>query len=260
MERGNFVTQSDDGLEADTLRLIASNHANLMANEASPYLEPEDSPFSPTRRGAITDYELLVAESLRGAEECEARSLAPGWQLEETAGLACGPSFEAEWMLWVVGERTAGFGVLLLEAETSMWYSDKSGPEMFHQPLVKKHRAEFAKDLGGAVCDVWSSVTSQTRYPRKLLDGRCDGVTYHFVYSRKGLPATAGKAWSPVETTIPGKLAALAHSVRDYVRDPENQDAFLQAVKDHFLWFQSSQANVPRGNQASSTDCYASGF
>jgi hypothetical protein len=184
-------------------------------------------------------YELIVAESLLGAAECEAQLLAPDWQREETASLVCIPAFSPEWALCVVGDRKLGFWVLLTEAEENIWYSTRGDQETPRSPSVKKHRTELATELGAAVCDIWSRVLSQTRYPQAPLPGACDGVTYHFAYSKKGIPATAGKTWSPLESTIPGKLTALANNIKDYVRDPANQDVFLNLINNHLEWFRS---------------------
>lgn len=226
--------------------LLAASHSGVpMPNESSSYLEPEGSRFSPRQSTAIRSYELLVVETLLEPTECEVQSLVAPWQLEESASVVCLPSFEPEWVLRVVGDRKAKFWVVLLEAETNIWYSALSQSETSPSPPVKKLWAELAKEIGGAVCDVWSDVVSQTRYPRTRLAGGCDGATHHFEYSGKGVPAIAGKTWSPVETTIPGRLAGLARCLRDYVRDQENQDAFLQAVNDHLLWLQSHKPMSP---------------
>jgi hypothetical protein len=66
-----------------------------------------------------------------------------------------------------------------------------------------------------------------------------DGVYYHFAYWVVGNHPLAGKTWSPEETTVPGKLAALGHNLKDYVQDPANQDVFLKMIDDHLAWFQS---------------------
>jgi hypothetical protein len=39
----------------------------------------------------------------------------------------------------------------------------------------------------------------------------------------------AGKTWSPLETTILGKLTTLAHSIENYVRDSANQEVFCKS-------------------------------
>src|SRR4051794_13293328 len=90
---------------------------------SSPYLEPEDSPFS--RHSGIRFYEKMLGESLLGEAEREAQLLAPAWQQEEEAILVCLPSFVPEWALSVVGDRQAGYWVLLVEAQESLWSSTR---------------------------------------------------------------------------------------------------------------------------------------
>jgi hypothetical protein len=220
-----------------SIDLILSLLKDAKPVPCSPYLEPEDSRFS--LAPGMRVYEQMLAESLLEAAEREAQSLAPAWQREEKASLVCLPSFEPEWALWVVGERKAGFWVLLTEAEKTIWYSTTNNPERPRPPSVKIHRSELATDLGRAVCDIWSRVLSQTRYPREPLQGACDGVTYHFAYSRKWIKETAGKTWSPEEETVPGKLVGLSHALRDYAKDSANQDVFLKVIQDHLEWFQT---------------------
>lgn len=204
--------------------------------ESPPHLEPEDSLFSPTMFNVIKEYRLTVGEHLMGALALEAQSLAPSWEREEIATLVCTPAFYPEWALWVVGERRAGFWVLMTEADQNIWYSTRGGVEIHHSPTMKK--SELAIDLGGEICDVWRSILSQTRYPKEPWGG-CDGVSYHFAYSKKGIPAMAGKTWCPGAATTPGKLVSLAYMLKDYVRDPANQDAFLHAINEHLAWFRS---------------------
>lgn len=233
------MAHDDDASELDSFRSLLKDSKPL---PCSPYLEPEGSPFS--LASGMKVYELMLAESLLGAAEREAQALAPAWQREETASLVCLPSFEPEWALSVVGERRARFWVLLTEAQrslwysTSTWYSTTGDPEIPCTPSVNTHRSELATDLGGAVCDIWSKVLSQTRYPQEPLPA-CDGITYHFVYSRKGKPTTAGKTWSPSRTTVPGKLVGLSHALRDHAKDSANQDVFRQVIEDHLEWFQT---------------------
>jgi hypothetical protein len=196
----------------------------------SPYLEPEDSPFS--RGPGMRLYEEMLAASLLVATESESQSLAPAWQQEERAILVCLPSFQPEWTLSVVGNRKAGYWVLLVEAQkslwysTTFWYSTAGDPGIPCPPSVNIYRSELAATLGGAVCDIWSRVLSQTRYPPERWSG-CDGVTYHFAYCRsgiRGIPERSGKTWSPEEESVPGKLVGLSHALGDYAKDSANQD------------------------------------
>lgn len=212
---------------------------------SSPYLEPEDSPFS--RHSGIRFYQEMLGESLLGEAEREAQLLAPAWQQEEEAILVCLPSFVPEWALSVVGDRQAGYWVLLVEAQESLWsstrfwYSAEGDPAIPRHPSVSTYRNALAADLGGAVCDIWSRVLFQTRYANEQWQG-CDGVSYHFTYSRKGargVPKKSGKTWSPGKNSIPGKLVSLSHALGVYAKDLDNQDVFLKMIQDHIEWLQS---------------------
>lgn len=212
---------------------------------STPYLEPEDSPFS--RGPGMRFYEEMLAESLLGAAEREAQSLAPAWLRDEEAILICLPAFQPEWALSVVGDRKSGYWALSVEGQKSLWYSTKlwystggdSGIPC--PPSVNIYRTELAADLGGAVCDIWNRVLSQTRYTQERCLG-CDGVTYHFSYSRrgiKGIPKISGKTWSPSADSVPGKLVGLSYALRDHAKDSANQDVFQNVIRDHLEWFQT---------------------
>lgn len=163
---------------------------------------------------------------------------------EEKASLVCVPSIEPEWILLVVGEKKARFWVLFVEAQksiwysTNLWYSAKGDPEIPFPPSVEIHRNELDPALAEAVCDIWSRVLLQTRYPQEPLHC-CDGITYHFACSGKGKLAMAGKTWSPEEGTVPGKLGGLSHALRDYAKNAANQGVFLTVIEDHLEWFQT---------------------
>jgi len=220
---------------------------------STPYLEPEDSPFS--RHPGMKLYEQMLAESLLGAAEREAQSLAPAWMQEERAIVVCLPTFRPEWALSIVGERKAGYWVLTPQAQESLWsstrfwYSRESDPAIPCPPSVNISRSKLAADLGADICDIWRQVLSQTRYPQKPCDG-CDGETYHFTYSGKGMPERSGKTWSPAADSVPGKIVGLSHAVRDYATDSANQDVFLKVLQDHIEWLQThfgGEDGVPLG-------------
>jgi len=81
----------------------------------------------------------------------------------------------------------------MTETQENIWYSMRSGEKIPRTPSVKKLWTKLPIELGAGICDIWSKVLSQTRYPHApFLDG-CDGITYHFAYSRKGIPAMAGR-------------------------------------------------------------------
>jgi hypothetical protein len=208
--------------------------AKPLPRESSPYLEPEDSAFSPLRRWAISAYEEKVAQTL--LEPIERASRGDGHK--EIASLVCLPSFRPEWAFWIAGERKTGFSVLLTEPEESIWYSTLTAEMQFSEARVRMYQCELPMHRAAAICDIWRSILSQTRYPKKS-DLGCDGVYYHFGYWGVGSLPLAGKTWSPEETTVPGKLAELGHTLRDYVKDTANQDVFLKVMEDHVEWLQA---------------------
>jgi hypothetical protein len=236
------MPQSNDESEllSEIIRQGRVDYAGLRAGESDAYLEPEDSPFSPPLKLAIRAYELMVAKSLLEPAEVVFRSTAYRDPQKEIASLVCLPSFEPEWALCVAGERMSGFSVLLTEAKKNIWYSSRN-PEVGFPIAVSKSEGQLAADLGGAICDVWRKVLSQTRYPKELqTSGRCDGVTYHFAYwGVRGGSLLAGKAWSPAEESVAGKLVAVSHALRDYLGEagPSRQQ-IVQTIEEHLAWLQ----------------------
>ena len=229
----------DENASKDWVHELAKNAKPM--HRSTSHLEPEGSPFS--RHPGLRLYEHMLAESLLGAGEREAQLLAPPWMQEEKAIFVCLPSFRPEWALSVVGERKAGYWALMVEAQESLWsstkfwYSKEGNPKIPRPPSVNIYRNKLDADLGGGVCDIWSRVLSETRYPQMPGHG-CDGESYYFTYARKGVPERSGKTWSPAEDSVPGKIVGLSHAVGNYVKDSANQDVFLKVMQDHIEWFQ----------------------
>jgi hypothetical protein len=230
------MAQSNGAWESWLKELDA--HAVYQTRESNPYLEPEDSPFLPPLMPAIHVYELMVAKILLEPAEAAFRLGGYGEARREVAGLVCIPSFEPEWALWLAGERKGGFSVLLTEAENNIWYSSRK-PEAQFPMAVRKSEGQLESSLAGAICGVWRGALSQARYSKDQAGGN-DGVTYHFGYWDVGA-RMAGKAWSPTEQTAPGKLAAISHALRDYLRNegPASQQ-IIQAIEEHLAWFQKT--------------------
>jgi hypothetical protein len=225
------MAQREEASKKQSLISQLLKYSKPLSRKASPYLEPEDSPFSPPPgRWGITAYELKLARTLLEPIELEAR----GEGYKEIASLVCLPSFEREWAVWIAGERKTGFSALLTEAEKNIWYSTLTA----EVAPVRMYQCQLPTDRAGAICDIWKRILAQTRYPQESKLG-CDGVYYHFGYWGKGSPPLAGKIWSPEETTVPGKLADFGRTLRDYVKDTANQDVFLRAIEDHLEWFQT---------------------
>ena len=227
----------DQGEEASRMQSLVSQilkNAKPLPRESSPYLEPEDSPFSPPGRWGISSYELNVARTLLEPIELQAR----GEGRKEIASLVCLPSFRPEWAVWVAGKRETGFSVVLTEAEKNIWYSNLKAEMQFPEVPVRTHRCHLPTDRAGAICDIWRRILSQTRYHKKSELG-CDGVNYHFAYWSVGSAPLAGKTWSPEETTVPGKLAVLGHTLKDYAKHTANQEVFLKTIEDQLEWFRT---------------------
>jgi len=231
------MVQHDDASDRAASLSRILEHAKPFRRESKPHLEPEDSPFAPGPIG-IKYYEVFVARNLLKPIEFEARSVACGERRKEIASLVCLPSFDPEWALWVVGERETAFSVLLTEAEHSIWLS-LHGPEVLAVVPVTKRQRELATDLGGAICDIWRTVLSQTRYPHGEPTLGVDGTNYHFAYRRVRLSMT-GKVWSPQGMTVPARLAALGRVLKDYVQDSAQSDlSIVQKIEEHIDWFRT---------------------
>ena len=136
------------------------------------------------------------------------------------------------------GERKEGFWAVMTETQENIWYSMRSGEKMPRTPSVKKLWTKLPIELGAGICDIWSKVLSQTRYPRAL-PGWLRRHHVPFCLFEKRDSCNGGKTWSPLGTTIPGKLTTLAQGIKNYVRDSANQGVFLQVINDHLEWFRS---------------------
>jgi hypothetical protein len=112
--------------------------------------------------------------------------------------------------------------------------SGRTTESPFPAPVSTRHHP-VPIALAGPICDVWSRVLSRTRYGNDSQVGH-DGTCYHFGYWVVGQQTLAGKTWSPRGETVPAKLAALGHNLKDYVQDPANQEVFLKVIEDHLEW------------------------
>jgi hypothetical protein len=221
------------------------NSKNLMAeflNCATPidpilHLEPEDSPFWGS---ATWDSSRVAAKSLLEPGWAEVSSIARELLHPEIASVVCLPTWRPFWALWVVGEGRYGYSVVSTEPDYQSAEPDillptgsESQPSIPTRP-VKKLRRDLGKDLGTPICDIWRKVLSRTRYPKSSISGRCDGTTYHFGCENKETNPMYGQTWSPAEQTQAGQLAALSHSLRDYLRaaGPSEQQ-IVQNIEAH---------------------------
>jgi hypothetical protein len=185
----------------------------------SPYLEPEDSPFSVPANSRLRWYELILAEALLKPAEDDPQSDSFWARRGAIARVVCLPSFEPEWALWLRRDDKTVFSVSLTEAERSLWYSSLKDENPLLVPVVKRRR-ELPMELVSAICEVWRKVLFETRHPQTHFPG-CDGVTYHFSHWAQETGTMAGKTWSPPEATPPGRLVAISHSLRRFLIEDE---------------------------------------
>jgi len=226
------MAQSDDpGMESFISELLAG--AKPLPEDLNLHLEPENSPFEARGEWRICAYEVAVARALLEPMQFECR----GNHCDEIACIACLPSFQPEWAVWVAGNRKTGFSVLLNEAEANIWYSAQladEGPPPASK--VKLYTCPLPSDRAIAICDIWKGILSQIKHPEKPRLG-CDGVYYHFSYWRPPSSSLAGKIWLPGKKTVPGRLAALGHALGSYAQDEPNRDVFMTVIEDHLAWF-----------------------
>jgi len=125
--------------------------------------------------------------------------------------------------VWVRREAEGAFSVLMSQAERNM-----SIP-------ARDSRSDLAAELGQSVCEVWRRVLSRTRYSEERNFG-CDGVDYHFAYWARGI-VMEGRTWSPPDGTVPGMLAALSQSLRDYVQNTgQANEPIMERIKQQAAW------------------------
>jgi hypothetical protein len=238
------MDSGDDSSNKDRIRELLKR-AKTVVFPTSPYLEPEDSPFSLPLILTVKEYELIVASTLLESLESDCESIMCDQRHRETASLVCIPSHRPEWALWVFGERKAEFWVLWAEAERNIWlrrFADEPTPTS-----IRKHRSQLPTELGGAICDIWRKVLSQTRHS-ETRQGGCDGIMYHFAHWSVGTGTRmAGRTWSPPEETFPGKMVSLSKALKDYALDKgESNRQIVQRIEEHIAWFQT---NTPMPGQ-----------
>lgn len=188
---------------------------------ASAYLEPEESPFSGRPRALFgREYELKLATTLLTPLD----SLAEDYSMyRRTATVVSIGGFIRPWALLVHEETPSKFFVFWDETNMS-------------QAPVQVRQRQLPAELGSAICDAWERVLSQTRYPKESDISPCDAVLYHFGFHSEHRNM-AGKTWSPPEETHPGKLAALAHALRDYGEaDGQTESMIIRTSEDHVEW------------------------
>lgn len=183
---------------------------------ASAYLEPEDSAF--TAPSAAIEHNLRLATTLLNPLD----ALIENYSMHRrTATVLCVGI--GAWALRVHGETPSKF-FLLWDQE-----SRSRAPGRVRQ-------CQLPAELGSGICDAWEKVLLQTRYPKEPGSTPCDGVWYHFGF-RSTRRNIAGKTWSPPEETHPGKLAALAQTLKAYGESNVRPDPqIIRKIEDHVQW------------------------
>jgi len=223
----------------DLLKSIL-NEAKILPIRGSAHLEPEDSPLSAPVMVGIWLYKLMVAKRLLEPADVQSRSIAEGRGNQEVASVVCLPSFGREWLLWTVGQRKAGYSIILIEAEQSIWHSYREENVSLSES-VNSSKRELATEIALPVCAAWEKVLSQTRYDSKEREFIVrDGVAYHFGYWGVGTKPMAGKTRSPDQSTVPGKLVSLGHALRDYAKTGSSPNRQVEeTIAEHLDWFQT---------------------
>jgi hypothetical protein len=171
-------------------------------------LAPEESVLQESP--VATSYLFHVAEVLL---ERSAGAPLPGLTV------VCLPSFKEEWAVRVRGSPVIGFKAILSEAMEKIWCHPEPGSI---QARVKERALHDA--LAQGLCGVWKKVLLGTRHPRRARLG-LDGVEYHFGYRDTVSGQLAGYTWSPEKTTVPGKLVAVSHALREYIDSDHEGEA-----------------------------------
>jgi hypothetical protein len=176
---------------------------------------PEESVLQ--ENTVIATYYLRVAEVLLERSAARPR---PGLTV------VCLPSFEVEWALRVRGSAKIGFTAILTEAEEKIWCH--VAPRSIQ---VRAKQKALDAGLGEALCEVWKQVLLRTRHPRRGRQG-LDGVSYHFACSELGVGSLAGRTWSPESATVPGRLVAISHALREYLEASEAETEQVRGKLD----------------------------
>ena len=124
--------------------------------------------------------------------------------------VVCLPSFLPEWALRL--HRSGDRSVLsLAEADGQLWFCPDPAAVR-----VRRSDTAISVDLAAAIRRAWREALVQVKHPSQPRYG-LDGESYHFALSELETGPMAGQTWSPDEQSRPGRLVALAHSLRQYI-------------------------------------------
>jgi WD40 repeat protein len=147
------------------------------------------------------------------AYEARARSLLAK-DIGYDATMVCLPSFEHEWAIGVGQPNASDKTVVTFrEMDRQLW-----GAKRGSKPTFKQKVAPIDDRTAAMIRRCWERMLLETRYqlPSEEIGG-LDGETYHFA-SGSGM---SGYVWSPDSDTLPGKLVALAATLREFASAPE---------------------------------------
>ncbi len=218
-------------------RLVTEENAKEVleapAVEAIPWLEeaikeaavdaeclcPEESPFQ--ERPIRAAYHLRVADVLLAPSAGRSRAY--------KTQVVCLPAFDVEWAVRVCGSAKIGFTAILTKPDKQIWCHPE--PQAVQ---VRTTQRPLDTSLAESLFAIWRRVLFRTRHPSQSRGGR-DGVSYHFVYSGAWSVDLAGWTWSPPSGTIPGKLVALSHVLRDFLEASEEVEEQLRGELNSWI-------------------------
>jgi hypothetical protein len=209
--------------------ILASPFLLGLSARAQDHLEPEQGTLN--QREFLRNYDQRLREVLLKD---------PGdWHV---ARMVCLPSFQPEWVVTVVREKTP----------------DDDAPRTYHVEYVvadrklfppkdsegvgaKTSRAPIDRETAEAVNRIWRRMLRMTRYPDEPGLG-ADGTDYHFSrflpLVNDGRPDPPGgweqgTIWSPDEDSPCGRLVAIGERLRDYATaKPEDRAKLGREIRE----------------------------
>jgi hypothetical protein len=238
-----YVSRSLVSVIRKLLLIIATIlHASFAM--AAEQLAPEDSTFTGANLDSgspsLSDYDTLLVSAFRSAfaKNVRARVIAiPSFQTEyavsiqESAGVYSVVVLQSPARLWnysiLTGLKERSVGVLGQQsgqsAKAEIDRLQTELPSDYRDIKMSRCETPIAPDLGARILRVWRGALIQTRYNDA---GRStvgiDGDIYHFSMT-DGEQHLAGQAWSPDESSDPGRLVRITVSMKSYceTRDPQ---------------------------------------
>jgi hypothetical protein len=226
LPRTSQVTSVLAGLAEEVVRraviaFLVANTTAASAGQQAPDLKPVDGLYSSP--SLLDPYHFALRDALLGEHsyrKCQMIVL---------------PSFQAEWVVYIVQDETQRVGRLFYKAmHTPLWgdmmrqiehdalnpTSYSVGPEAQSAALTKVERKVdvHAVDLDAPTVAVleraWADMLARTRYPAQLELG-LDGTSYIAANWSQVVGPRSGETWSPEKGTPTHDLVAIAETLRD---------------------------------------------